>query len=262
MLSALISAPGTMARNAGLYITVFAVLLAQALIAQFVPDALALAEQAASLSPDSAAANLVSFILAILVVLIQLTLSVYVLAAVSNVIGAPKNNPAKKNPNASLGALARFAGIALLVGGALLIVSGFLFSLLTQANGIFSILLLLALAIVLFKLFAGLILFGFAPSLMGRGFSLREALAQSWKLSTKHIFGVILLFLALIFISGITETIITLATDSLTNEWMLLLVNAFFAALLAFYGATVLANAIPANITPESTASAPRRSRK
>lgn len=261
MLSALVSAPGTMARNAGLYITVFGVALVQALIAQFVPDALALAEQAAVISPDSVMGNAVSFALAILVVFIQLALSVYILATVANVVNTPKNS-AKKNPNASLGALAGFAAIVLLVGGSLLAVGLIPFYFIFVTSGIVTWILFFFVLLIVLALFAGLILFGFAPTFMGKGFSLREALAQSWKFSTKHLFGTVLLFLALIFISGIAETIITLALEPLTNEWVILLVNTLFAALLAFYGATVLANAIPANVTPESTVSAPRRSHK
>ena len=194
----------------------------------------------------------VAGIIAVLALLLNLSISIYLLAWVSHQIHS------ESNVQLGVNAL-RLSVLLLLAGGAWVFVSNALAEAVLSENSIISIVsLLLALGLGILTLFA-LVKWMFTFSYLGTGASIKEALAQSWHFTQGKGFHALALGIILLVITTLLSGIQDLVLSGVSEELFLLGVGALFQSLAAVYGAAVLGSAIQMGLHEKSFVKHARR---
>lgn len=104
---------------------------------------------------------------------------------------------------------------------------------------------------VLLVLYA-LLKFTFALPLIGFGMDIQEALAQSWKITQKHLLGTIGVIVGLFVVGILFEVIVEAIIEPLDSEIIANAISILISTLLVMYSSAVLALAIPLDELNES----------
>ncbi|MEK6970439.1 MAG: hypothetical protein AABW68_01950 [archaeon] len=89
--------------------------------------------------------------------------------------------------------------------------------------------------------FFSFVKFMFTPTFLGKGFPIKEAFAESWKLTTGKFIHSILIVLIFIVVGTVMGSLPALLPIDLSNAWMDLLVSGLFTAIPSGFSAVTLA---------------------
>ncbi|MFH0970089.1 MAG: hypothetical protein V1776_01360 [Candidatus Diapherotrites archaeon] len=238
MLAHVFAAPFAMMRKPGLFIAAWLTVFIQGGIS------LVLLDSIVPLTDPSAAMTYVfsmNGIIGILAILANLTLTTFIYGWIASHVG--KTTPhtiGEIIPSSFLLALFVLVGVT-----AFFVVNAFI----AYLAGLGGIIQLFAFALfgimVVVSLFA-ITKFVFTPSLLGKGITLKDALSQSWNMSTGNFFSVIILILVLLIISTFVLSIPELFPFTIENEWASLAFFSLFAGISTWFSATTLGLSIHA----------------
>lgn len=239
MLASLWNAPFSMIKNAGLYVGLWILVGVQALIAVGGAGPLAEWGDGGFLLNPTAPLDLPVFILGALVFGISTAIGIMGYAWVARQLEKKTLPPLSHLFTQALG----LSLLLTIVGGAILLLARILFSFM-GGEGVVSILAMIV------ALFAALILgfaaikLSFSPVLLGYGLSAKDALAESWRQTTGHFWGLLVLLILMSVVTGIIQSL-DLFLPVIENEIITLLIVVTLGAAALFYTGSVLALALP-----------------
>jgi hypothetical protein len=89
--------------------------------------------------------------------------------------------------------------------------------------------------------FFALVKFMYAPTFLGRGFPIKEAFSESWKITTGKFFPSILVALILLIVGVFLGSIPEVLPIDASNEWINLIISSIFAGLAGSFSGVTLA---------------------
>lgn len=237
MLEQIVAAPFAMIRRPSLYVIAFILAFLQGAVTLLLIDYQTVF-QATLL--DAQPLFSIEFFIGLVVFLVSGAIPLYLHAILSQRI----NSPAKGTKTAPMGLVGSCIALSIViavVGIAALLVAVAISAAIGTTTGIVSIILM-----ILFALIAGIILFAvvkfmFTPSFLGRGFSIKEAFAESWKLTAGKFFSVLVIALVILIVGGFLAGITALLPVPTDNQWVALFISSIFSGLTGYFSGTLLA---------------------
>lgn len=236
MLEQVIAAPFALLKRPGLYLLAFVIVLVQGILSIVAGDYLgyfSASLAALQFSLDG------GFLVGLLIFIISTSLPVYLHASIAAAMNKSKNNPLPP-----MGVVGSSLGMGLLlgvIGLALLGIGLFMSSVISLTGGFVSLIGVILFFILGVLVFVSLVKFMFAPTFLGRGFPIKDALAESWKITTGKFVHALLVALLLMIVGIFVGSIPDILPIDLSNEWVDLLVSSVFAALTGSFSAVLLA---------------------
>jgi hypothetical protein len=236
MLEQVIAAPFALLKRPGLYLLALVIVLIQGGLSIIAGDYLgyfsvSIAELQFPLD--------IPFMVGLLAFVVSTSIPVYLHASI-----AAAMNPSKNAPLPPMGLIGSSLGMGLLLGMVGLVLLGiglFLSSVISLTGGFVSLIGVILFLILGLVAFFALIKFMFAPTFLGKGFPIKDALAESWKITTGKFFQALLIALLLMIIGVFVGSIPGILPVDLSNEWVELIVSSLFAALTGGFSAVLLA---------------------
>ncbi len=236
MFEQVIAAPFALLKRPGLYLLALVLVLIQGILSLVAGDYLgyfsaSLAELQISLTLD--------FFAGLLLFIISTSIPLYLHASIASAMSNQKNR--STIPLGLIGSSLAMGVLLGVVGLALLGIGLFMSGVIGLTGGFVSLVGIILFVILGLLVFFALVKFMFAPTFLGRGFPIKEAFAESWKITTGKFPQAVLIALLLMIIGIIVGSIPDILPLDLSNEWVDLLVSSLFAALTGSFSAVLLA---------------------
>lgn len=236
MFEQVIAAPFALLKRPGLYLLALILILIQGVLAIVFGDYLgyfSISLAALDFQPT------LEFFAGMIIFILSTSIPIYLHATISHSIHEPKTRSLV--PMGILGSSLILGIVAGVIGLAVLGIGLFMSGVIGITGGFVSLIGVILFLILGLILFFAILKFMFAPTFIGKGFPVKDALAESWKITTGKLLQTIGIALLLAVVGIFIGSIPTILPLDLTNEWMNLIVSSLFAALTGSYSAVLLA---------------------